>query len=220
MPTLQIAQPQSLVLGDIDWQTYSRLLRAFAHRTGVRLAYDRGNLEIMSPLLEHESDARFLGRLVVAATEELDLPVKCGGSTTFRRRAKRRGLEPDDCYWIASESSVRGKRVIDLRVDPPPDLAIEVDVTHKSLNRMTIYAALRVPEVWRLSDQGLAFHTLGADGKYAEGSHSQAFPFMEAGDVAQFLGMRDQLDENAVVKAFRIWIHTQTGANSGGAADD
>src|ERR1700758_4498976 len=90
-----------LLLFDVDWQTYSRLLRAFAERPGIRLTYDRGELEIMSPTLEHDDDGRALGRFVVALTEELDLPLKGGGSTTLRRRLRRRGIEADECFWIA-----------------------------------------------------------------------------------------------------------------------
>jgi Uma2 family endonuclease len=193
----------------VDWRTYARLLRVFAERPSLRLTYDRGVLEIMSPLHEHESDGRFLGRLVVTLTEELSLPVKAGGSTTFRRKRRRRGLEPDDCYWIASEPQVRGKRRIDLRNDPPPDLAIEVDVSRGSLDRMSIYAALRVPEVWRLHQQGLTFHVLGADGRYTESPHSRAFPMVTPADLIRFLNLRSQLDENAVVQQFRAWLRQQ-----------
>src|SRR5262249_55428861 len=126
--------PQRLVLAGVSWQEYGKFLRAFEGRRAVRLTYDRGVLEIMSPRHEHETDVDFLGRLAITLTEEMGLSVKAGGSTTFRRRKKRRGLEPDRCYWIASEPLVRGKRDINLRKDPPPDLAIEVDVTSSSLN--------------------------------------------------------------------------------------
>ena len=209
MSTVQAPRGQQLLLQDVDWRTYSRLLRIFAERPGVRLTYDRGALEMMSPLHEHESDGRFLGRLAVTLTEELGLPVKAGGSTTFRRKRSRRGLEPDDCYWIASEPQVRGKRSIDLRTDPPPDLAIEVDVASSSLDRLSIYASLGVPEVWRLDDQGLTFHILGADKRYAEGAHSRAFPIVTPADLAGFLALRGQMDENAVVQKFRAWVRQQ-----------
>jgi Uma2 family endonuclease len=142
----------------------------------------------------------------VTLTEELGLPVKAGGSTTFRRRRRRRGLEPDDCYWIAREPQVRGKRHIDLRTDPAPDLAIEVDVSHSSLDRMAIYAALGVPEVWRLTAEGLTFHVLGKDRKYAESAHSLAFPQVTPANLAGFLALRGQMDENAVVQQFRAWV--------------
>src|ERR1700687_4731675 len=91
--------PQRLLLYAVDWRTYTRLLRALDGRH-LRLTYERGTLEFMTLTHEHESGARFLGRLAVTLTEELGLPVKAGGSTTFRRRIKKRGLEPDDCFWI------------------------------------------------------------------------------------------------------------------------
>src|SRR6266851_4665407 len=93
---------RGLVLEDIDWKTYSRLLKAFEERPGIRLTYDRGALEIM-PLLEHDIDGRFLGRLVVTLTEELEFPVLSGGSTTLRRQLHQRGIEADECFWIANE---------------------------------------------------------------------------------------------------------------------
>jgi Uma2 family endonuclease len=194
-------------LHGVDWQAYSHFLRLFAERPVFRLTYDRGVLEIMSPLLGHDKDGRFLGRLVVTLTEELGLTVLSGGSTTFRRRRRRRGLEPDECYWIANEPQVRGKRRINLRVDPPPDLAIEVDVTHSSLDRMGIYAALGVPEVWRLAGRALTFHVLQADGKYAEGSQSRSFPKVSPADIEGFLALRADLEENAAIRQFRAWIH-------------
>jgi Uma2 family endonuclease len=131
-----------LHLSGIDWLTYTRLLKVFAERRGIRLTYDRGELEIMSPLLEHDKDDRFLFRLVVALTEELGLPIVEGGSTTLRRRGRRKGIEADECYWIANAHRMAGRRRVDLRTDPPPDMTIEVDVTHSSLNRLSIYAAV------------------------------------------------------------------------------
>ena len=102
-----------LRLSAVDWQTYSRLLRAFAERPGVRLTYDRGELEIMSPSLEHDDDGCFLGRLVYVLTEELGRPIRAGGSTTLRRRLRRRGLEPDECFWIANAHRMAGRRRLD-----------------------------------------------------------------------------------------------------------
>src|SRR4051812_38419232 len=109
---------QRLVLYDVPWETYTRLLRLFVKRS-FRLTYDRGTLEIMTLSPEHEGYSYILGRFIDALTEELGLPIKGGRSTTFRRRKRQRGLEPDNCFWIASEPRVRGKNKIDLRVDPP-----------------------------------------------------------------------------------------------------
>jgi Uma2 family endonuclease len=200
---------QHLVLHGIDWPTYSRLVGAFAGRRGLRLTYDRGTLEIMTLTFGHESLAHLLGRFVVALTEELGLPIAEGGSTTLRRRRSRRGLEADQSYWIASEPLIRGKERIDLRVDPP-DLAIEVDVSSSSVSRMGIYAALGVPEVWRLAEGMLTFHVLAAGGQYTASATSQAFGFLTAADLQGFLLLRGQQDENAIVRQFRAWVRQRS----------
>jgi len=213
MSVVNVPSSRHLLLCGVDWRTYTRLLHVFAERPSVRLTYDRGDLEIMSPLPEHESDADMLGRFVVVLTEELGLPIKAGRSTTYRRRRVRRGLEPDNSYWIANEPRVRGKRRINLRIDPPPDLAIEVDVTSSSLDRMGIYAALAVPEVWRLDGPILTFHVLAADGRYVESPHSAAFPLVTPADLVGFLALRSTLDENTVVRQFRDWVRQRLGAS-------
>jgi hypothetical protein len=133
------------------------------------------------------------------------MPLKGGGSTTFRKRGRRRGLEPDECYWIASESLVRGKDKIDLRSDPPPDLALEVDISYSTLDRMTIYAALRVPEVWRYDGRALDFWVLGPDGRYAAAARSKAMPQVASADLTGLLALRGTMDENALFRHFQTW---------------
>jgi Uma2 family endonuclease len=198
---------QCLRLSNVDWKAYSRLLYTFADRPGIRLTFDRGELEIMSPSLMHDDDTWFLGDLVFVLTEELGLPIKRGGSTTLRRRLRQKGIEADACYWIANAQRMQGVRRLDLRRHPPPDLALEIDVTHSAMNRMAIYAALRVPEVWQLDGDVLTFHVLGADGKYASAGASLAFPRVTPGDLVHFLQLaRKTADENAVVRDFRAWI--------------
>lgn len=148
---------QRLVLYGQTWETYRRLLRAFADQR-LRVTYDRGTLEIMTLTHEHESDNRFVAQLVIFLTLELGLTQKQGGSKTMKRRRRQRGLEPDSCFWIANEPLVRGKKCIDWRVDPPPDLALEIDVGCSSVNRLGIYEALRVPEVWRFDGRVVIRH--------------------------------------------------------------
>jgi Uma2 family endonuclease len=217
MSTAPSAKPlpagRHLLLSGVDWETYSRLLRAFAERPGIRLTYDRGELEIMSPLLEHDDDGRFLGRLVVALTEELGLPIKGGGSVTLRRRKKRRGVEGDESFWIANAHRMAGRRRLDLRTDPPPDLVIEVDVTHSSLNRLSIYAALGVPEVWRLDGKTLTFYALDQKGAYQSVSASRSFPLVTPADLLGFLQQAGQAgDENPVLRQFRAWVRQRHAA--------
>jgi Uma2 family endonuclease len=209
-------RPQRLVLYGVSWAEYTRMLRAFAGRPGFRLTYDRGTLEIMSPLHEHESAADLLGRFVVVLTEELGLPLKAGRSTTFRRRRMQRGLEPDHSWWIAHEPQMRGKLRVDLRVDPPPDLAIEIDVTHRAVNRMSIYARLGVPEVWQLdARRGLVFHALQPNHRYAEQTHSLTFPQFTPADLTAHLALRAQCDENEVVRRFRNFVRQRLAAPPG-----
>jgi Uma2 family endonuclease len=200
-----------LVLRHVDWKTYARLVRIFAERPAVRLTYDQGKLEIMSPLVVHDASADFLGQMVVVMTEELRMPRKAGGSTTLRRRQLLKGLEPDRCYWIANEAAIRGKTRLDLAVDPPPDLAIEVDVTSSSLNRMGIYAALGVPEVWRMEGGQLTFQVL-ATGQYSTASHSRTFPMITPADLMSFLAMLNGQDEMNVLLQFRAWFRQRAAA--------
>ena len=193
------------VLHDIDWVTYTRLLRAFDGRRHFRLTYDRGILEIMSPLWEHEKPAYILGRFIDVITEELQVAYEPGGSVTLRRRRKSRGLEPDKCYWIASADRLAGKTHLDLRVDPPPDLAIEMDVTHSSLDRMSIYAALGVPEVWRVTSGGLTFNVLEA-GVYRARTHSLAFSQLASAELVRFLTESGHIGTSALISKFREWV--------------
>jgi len=197
------------VLYDIDWKTYTRLLRVFekSHRR-FRLTYDRGTLEIMSPLWQHEGPTDLLGCFIVVLTEEFDMPRRAGRSVTLRRRRKQRGLEPDNCYWIANAPAVQGRRELDLRIDPPPDLAMEIDVTSSSIDRMSIYVALGVPEVWRLSTGGIAFHLLES-GTYQVRPNSLSFPRLASADLPPFLAQWGQVDETTIVRQFREWVKTQ-----------
>jgi Uma2 family endonuclease len=208
---------QRLVLHAIDWRTYARLLRVFDGRSSVRLTYDRGALEIMTISPEHEWYKRMLGRFIEAITEQLCLALAGYGSMTFRRRRRLRGLEPDQCYWIANEATMRGRTHIDLTVDPPPDLVVEIDITSSSLNRMGIYSILKVPEVWCFDGQTLRFRLLQPDGTYTDGATSRTFPWLAPADLLPFLALRGQLDENAIVGQLRAWL-CQRLAGGGGAA--
>jgi Uma2 family endonuclease len=209
MSTIKAPRGRNVVLENVDWHTYARLGRVFAGRPAVRLTYDRGMLEIMSPLPGHETAAYLLGRFIDAITEELGLPVKAGRSTTFRRRSRQRGLEADNSYWLANEARVRGKQTIDLRIDPPPDLALEIDLTHSSLNRMSIYAALKVPEVWRLDEERLTCHVLQPNGTYSPTEFSLYFPWLRPADLLPYLKLREREEDNAIVRQLREWIRQQ-----------
>jgi len=131
---IQTPQP-GVVLKNISWQTYESLVNELAQQRGIRLTYDRGTLEIMTPSALHEGNKQILGRFVETVTEELNVEIRSLGSLTCRREDLERGLEPDQCYYIENEKMVRSLNQINLNQDPPPDLVIEIDITSSSINR-------------------------------------------------------------------------------------
>lgn len=196
---------QRFLLQGVSWEAYDELLKLLGDQP-VRLTFDRGSLELMSPSYRHENSSRLLGRFVEVLTEEFDLDMSSAGSTTFRRQDLDRGLEADEGFYIASEPLIRGKSEIDLDTDPPPDLTIEADITRSSLDRMSIYAALKVPEVWRYDGSSLTVHHLGADGRYHCADRSLSFPKLPVGELTRFLDLRTTQSETMIIKAFRAWV--------------
>jgi Uma2 family endonuclease len=200
-----IQSPDRVILPNISWQTYQSLIRDFEQEPAIRLTYDRGMLEIRMPLDPHETYKKVLGRLVEAATEELDIEIRSLGSRTCDRADLARGLEPDQCYYIQNEALVRGVAQIDLNQFPPPDLALEIDITSSSINRLSIYAALGVPEVWRYDGQTLTILSW-QNGEYLSQDRSTALPLLNAEDLVRFLALRNTIGETKLVKQFRRWL--------------
>jgi Uma2 family endonuclease len=205
---IESPREQRFVLRNVSWSEYQGFAEMLGERH-LRLTFDNGNLEFMTLSHGHERCSSLLGRFVEVITEELDIPLQSGGSTTFGREDLERGLEPDRCYYLENEPLVRDKDEIDLATDPPPDLAIEVDVSRSSLDRMGIYAALRVPEVWRFDGEELHVYGLNKRGKYVEVPRSRHFPFLSLAEVAQFLRRRTEMDETSLVRLFRRWVRGQ-----------
>jgi Uma2 family endonuclease len=211
-PTVERLPPsgQRLVLRDIDWPTYRTIADALKGRH-VRLTYDRGTLEFMTISHPHGNLSRLLGRLIVVLTEELGMPVQSCGDMPCDREDLERALEPDESYYLRNEPLVRGKEEIDLTTDPPPDLAVEIDVTRNSRRRLGVYAALGVPEVWRFDGEALEVHRLGPGGQYTVSDTSGHFPQVPVQELAAFLRQRTQADENSLVRSFRDWVRQQVG---------
>jgi Uma2 family endonuclease len=197
--------PPRLLLDNISWETYEALLRDLEGQH-YRITYDEGSLEIMPLSHEHQFSGTLLERFVHMLTFELNIPIHSGGSTTFKRKKRAKGLEPDKCYWIQNERRMRGKKAFDIDADPPPDLALEVEVTRSALNRMGIYAAIRVPEVWCYDGEFLRVHHVAANGKYQEKPKSLAFPFLPMKELARFLAAADTQDETTLLRSFCQWV--------------
>lgn len=192
------------VLHEVGWEGYQALLKMVGDRS-TRLTYDGGSVELMSPLNIHERYKNRLGRVVEALTEELNIPVIGGGSTTLNREDLDKGLEPDECYYFNNRERIGWKRNLDMTVDPPPDLAIEIEITRSALNRLGIYAALGVAEVWRFDGETLSVMLLGPDGAYAESATSATFPYLPMDEVVRFL-RDDEWDDSRWGRALRAWV--------------
>ncbi len=215
MTATLIQRPDRVILRNISWQTYQSLIKDFEPEPAIRLTYDRRTLEIRMPLDPHETYKKLIGRFIEAATEELDLEIRSLGSRTCDREDLARGLEPDQCYYIQHEALVRDVEQIDLAQFPPPDLAVEVDITSSSLDRFSIYTDLGIPEIWRYDGQSLTIYYL-QDGKYEMRDCSVALPLLKADNITRLLALRfsknetlSTVSENTLVKQFRQWIISQ-----------
>jgi Uma2 family endonuclease len=204
---IHVPPGQRVLLKDVTWQELEIILEELGEHRAARIAYDRGTLEIMAPLPEHEYDKEIISDLVKALLEELDLEFISLGSTTFKNQFMAQGIEPDQCFYIKNESRIRGKRRLDLTVDPPPDLALEIDVTSRT--HPNIYQALKVPELWRFEKGKLQINLL-QDGVYVESEESLNFPNFTLSDViTQYLEQSLVIGRNATIKAFRAWVRQQ-----------
>jgi Uma2 family endonuclease len=216
MTATLIQSPDRVILRNISWQTYQSLIHDFEQEPAIRLTYDHGILEIRMPLDPHETYKKILGRLIEAATEELELEIRSLGSRTCDRKDLSKGLEPDQCYYIQNEAQVRGVQQIDLAQFPPPDLAVEVDIMSSSLNRLSIYADLQIPEIWRYDGRSLTIYCLLAAqqdvsdaSQYGIAERSLALPLLTATDIGRFLELQATTGENSLIKQFRQWVRSQ-----------
>jgi Uma2 family endonuclease len=199
------ATDEVFLLTGMSWNFYEQLLAEIGDRP-IRVTYDQGRLELMAPSYLHEGYSRAFSLLIGVAAEEFDLPIKGAGSTTFRRADLLRGLEPDQCFYIQHVADILGKTELDLTVDPPPDLAFEVDLTRRALDRMEIYAALGVPEVWRYNGRKLRVFLLNEAGQYQEQSRSPTFPRLPLSEFIRLLPQSLNFEETSLRKEFRAWI--------------
>jgi Uma2 family endonuclease len=203
-------QSQHLVLPDVRWDSYVAIGALLADRPCLRMTYDRGALEFMTTSTEHEIYKKRLGRLIETLAEECNLRIASAGNMTFQNRELERGLEPDDCYWIAHEENMRARLDWDPTRDPPPDLVVEIEISRSALDRMSIYAALGVPEVWRCDGTTLRAHLLQPNGGWQESEYSPTFPKIPLAGVVPFLQPSAAVDYLSMVRSFRKWVCEQS----------
>lgn len=209
MVTLQLRQidvlpGQRVILRNVSWNQFEAILVELEEQRSTRLAYSRGTLEIMAPLPEHEQTKVIIADLLKVLLDELDMDWEPLGSTTFKREDMQAGIEPDDCFYIQNHALMIGRTRIDLSIDPPPDLVIEIDVTSKT--QLSAYESLRVPEIWRYRNRKLQISIL-REGKYMETQTSPTFPnFPVIEGISRFLEISRSAGTRPALKAFRQWI--------------
>ncbi|OCR00449.1 hypothetical protein BCD67_13150 [Oscillatoriales cyanobacterium USR001] len=204
---IDVSPGQCLTLRQIDWSDFEAILEEMGEHRASRVAYFQGVLEIRMPLPEHEKAKIMIGEFVKILLDELDFDWEPYGSTTFKRPEMAVGLEPDDCFYIQNAARMIGRVRLDLSFDPPPDLAIEVDVTSKT--QFSAYLALGVPEIWRYENGNLEIFILH-EGEYLRVENSPIFgdlPVIEK--ILQFLKLSDAEGASAARRGFRQWIREQ-----------
>ncbi|NES07691.1 MAG: Uma2 family endonuclease [Okeania sp. SIO2F4] len=204
---LTIPPGQKVLLKDVSWQEFEEILTDLGESRSSRIAYANNTLEIMAPLPEHETRKVLIGDLLKALMEELDIEFWSLCSTTFKNELMRQGIEPDDCFYIENEAKVRGKERLDLTIDPPPDLALEIDVTSRT--HTNIYASLGVGELWRFDKGKLQIYVL-ENNKYIESKFSPHFPNLPLTEIIpEYRDRCQSIGRNQTMKAFRNWVRAE-----------
>ncbi|MEK6323109.1 MAG: Uma2 family endonuclease [Acidobacteriota bacterium] len=191
---------------NVTWEEYEELLEQVGEPAGLRISYDDGTLKAMTLSNEHEKYARFIEKLVATITIRLRINILSFGSATMKRKPK--GNEPDACFYVQSADAIGNRVDIDLAVDPPPDIAVEVDIHHDSQDKFSIYAAFGVPEIWRFDGQEVTIYLLDQD-RYHQAEAGRALPLLTGEILTQFLArMRDE-GEFCALLAFDEWLQSQ-----------
>lgn len=202
-----LAETRTL-LTNISWQTFKTMLAEMGSQRNNRLAYELGTVEIMTPLMPHENSNRLIEVFIGVMCQESGFEIKRTGSLTLTRDDLERGGEPDSSYYIQNESLVRDRENIDLAIDPPPDLVLEVEYSRSAIDKLTLYASIRIPELWRFNGSVLQVYTL-TDGQYTEVESSPTFAPIPVKEIPRFLQQAKTKGENATTRDFRTWVRQQ-----------
>lgn len=203
----QLVEQPNVILYDVSWETYERLLKEQGEHTGTRFTYDEGTLQIMIVSFEHESSNRTLSSIVEALAEGMEIDFEPAGSTTFKRKDIKRGFEPDSCFYFRHPEAIRGKKRLNLAKDPPPDLIVEIDVTHGSLDRLPIFAAVGVLEVWRYENGIVKIYRLSRN-EYIEREESGLLSGVAAQALTQFVAESQTMRRVEWLRKVREWARS------------
>ncbi|MEG4961679.1 MULTISPECIES: Uma2 family endonuclease [unclassified Microcoleus] len=201
---LKIQPGQQLLVEDVNWQQFESILAELGERRASRLSYSNGRLEIIVPLPEHEKAKEIIGDMVKILLETRQIAFESLGSTTLKNESMSQAVEPDTCFYIQNQAAVIGKNRLDMSIDPPPDLAIEIDLTSRT--QLDNYQILRVPELWRYARRGLQINVLQAE-QYIESDVSPTFPNIPIVElVNQYTQQSQVAGRTPAIQAFKIWV--------------
>jgi Uma2 family endonuclease len=200
---------QRLLLTGVEYSDFEELTvwRDDNRRWAIRFAYDHGMLEIMVNTNTHERYRKIIALLIEIWMQETGVRYVPSGQLTDKREDLDKGFEPDECYYIQNCDKVLGTREINFTQDPPPDLAVEAEFSRSVLARLPIYAAFKVPEIWRYDREQLIVLLLGPDGNYQEMMTSRALPNLPLSHLSTFLEMATSVDYGTISREFKTWIH-------------
>ena len=204
----QLPPDSTLVLRGVGWEDYEELLEAVGEASGLRISYDQGTVQIMTLGAEHENYSRLIERLVDTLSLRLRIRVLSFGSATMKKRRRRQGLEPDGCFYVQTAAAIGNKLRLDFESDPPPDIALEVDLHHESVSKFPIYAALGIHEIWRYDGISMKIHHLER-GEYLPSDSSRALPMLSADILTEFLTRVKKEDQYETLLAFEQWLSLQ-----------
>jgi Uma2 family endonuclease len=201
---LRIKPGQQILLDRVSWKQFESILAELGDRRAAKVSYSNGLLEIMVPLPEHEKAKEIIGDIVKLVLTERGIDYDALGSTTLKSERMTQGVEPDACFYIQNQRFAIGKNRLDLNIDPPPDLAIEIDLTSRT--QLDNYRSLGVPELWRYDKQGLQIYLLQA-GEYIESAVSPTFPDLPIVElVNNCIRQSRSIGSSQAIKALQNWL--------------
>jgi Uma2 family endonuclease len=211
---LQFGADERVALRHVSWETYERILEDDEERRVPRLTYDQGVLEAVSPSMPHEESAETIADFVKTVTVALGIPIRSVASTTFRRPDLERGFEADASFYIQHEPEIRGQREVNLLVDPPPDLVLEMEFSRSAIDKLQLFASMGIPEVWRCDGQQVTIHLLEMD-RYRESPESRAIPGVTSEIITRFLAASRTMRSPDWFQAVTGWAREQRKAVEG-----
>jgi Uma2 family endonuclease len=208
----QPAEGASVTFHEVSWDEYEELLEQVGEAPGLRISYDNGSLDLSTLSTEHEKYSEFISSLVGIIRLRLRINILSFGSATMRKRKLKKGKEPDACFYVQTAPLIGNRIQLDFEADPPPDVAVEIDVHHDSRSSFPIYAALGVSEIWRYDGQAMTIYLLSKTGdaqEYVAGDASAALPMLSGTLLAEMIDRMRKDGELSALLTFEEWLQSR-----------